>query len=55
MGSGNSLEHRIGVKMSLLFLIIILYVTGIFIYSFNLKKYVDTQKGEISGAYEVLA
>ncbi len=54
MGSGNSLEHRIGVKMSLLFLIIILYVTGIFIYSFNLKKYVDTQKEEISGAYEVL-
>ena len=55
MGSDNSLEHRIGVKISLLFLIIILYVTGIFIYSFNLKKYIDTQKEEISGAYDVLA
>ncbi len=55
MGSDNSLEHRIGVKISLLFLIIILYVTGIFVYSFNLKKYVDTQKEEISGAYNVLA
>lgn len=55
MEPGHSLEHRIRVKIGLLFLIIILYVAGIFIYSYNLKKYVDTQKKEISGSYEVLS
>lgn len=55
MGSANSFEHRIGVKIGLLFLIIILYVVGIFVYSFNLKRYVDTQKEEISDSYEVLS
>ena len=55
MESGNSFEHRIGVKIGLMFLIIILYVVGIFIYSYNLKKYVDTQKEEIADSYEILA
>ncbi|HHV84342.1 MAG TPA: response regulator [Petrimonas sp.] len=55
MESDRSFEHRIRVKIGLLFLIIILYVAGIFIYSYNLKKYVDTQKEEISGSYEVLS
>ncbi len=55
MEPGNSFEQRIGVKIGLLFLIIILYVAGIFIYSYNLKRYVDTQKEEISASYEVLS
>lgn len=55
MESDHSFEHRIRVKIGLLFLIIILYIAGIFIYSYNLKKYVDTQKEEISGSYEVLS
>lgn len=55
MKSVNSFEHRIRIKIGLLFLIIILYVVGIFIYSYNLRKYVDIQKDEISDSYEVLS
>ncbi|MDO5665235.1 MAG: hybrid sensor histidine kinase/response regulator [Bacteroidia bacterium] len=55
MESANSFEHRIGVKIGLLFLIIILYVVGIFVYSFSLKRYVDTQKDDFSDSYEALS
>ncbi|MDO5523737.1 MAG: ATP-binding protein [Bacteroidia bacterium] len=55
MEQSNSFERKIGVKIGLLFLIIILYVVGIFIYSHNLKKNIDTQKEEISASHAVLS
>ncbi|NLO70778.1 MAG: response regulator [Porphyromonadaceae bacterium] len=55
MKADNSFEHRIGIKISLLFLIVILYVIGIFIYSYSLKRNVDIQQKEISDSYIVLS
>jgi two-component system sensor histidine kinase EvgS len=54
-GADYSLERRIGVKIGLLLLIVILYVAGIFIYSLRMKRDLDVQKVEIASANELLA
>lgn len=55
MTSTNSLETRMRVKIGLLFMVVILYVVGVFVYSYNLKKNIDEQKKEIADSYEVLS
>lgn len=53
MKPDNTLELRIRLKIGLLFLIVILYVVGVYFYSHNLKKNIDEQKKEMSESYKV--
>ena len=55
MESGNFPEHRIRTKIGLIFLVIILYVVGIFFYSFDLKKGIDAQQAAVAHAHELLS
>lgn len=55
MKQSNSFERRVGIKISLLFFIVFIYVIGIFIYSYNLKKNIDNQKKEVSTFYALLS
>ena len=55
MESGNFPEHRIRTKIGLIFLVIILYVAGIFFYSFDLKKGIDAQQAAVAHAHELLS
>lgn len=47
-------EHQIRIKTGLILLVIILYFSGVFIYSYTLKKSMDTQKEEIARSYDIL-
>lgn len=47
MKPDNSLELRIRLRIALLFLIVILYVAGVYFYSNNLKTSIDEQKKEM--------
>lgn len=55
MKSGNSLEHNIRIKVGIIFMIIILYFIGIFVYSYNLKRNMDVQEEEIARSYALLS
>jgi|GEM_PF-7048066 hypothetical protein len=55
MESGNSPEHRIRIKIGLIFLVIILYFIGLFVYSYTLKKNIDAQKEAMDDSYRVLS
>lgn len=55
MESRNLPEHRIRIKIGLILLVIILYIAGVFIYSYNLKRNMDKQKKEITNSYKVLS
>ncbi len=55
MEQNNSFERRVAIKIGLLFLIVILYVVGIFIYSNKLKRTIDSQKEEIAASDAVLS
>lgn len=48
-------EYKIRIKIGLILLVILLYFIGLFIYSFTLKKKIDTQRQEMDNAYEVLS
>lgn len=55
MGSKRTPEHRIRIKIGLILLVIILYFTGLFIYSYIFKQHIDRQKQEIASANNVLS
>ena len=55
MKQKNPIEHTIRVKIGLIFLVIILYFCGVFIYSYGLKKNIDTQKEEVVHSYQILS
>lgn len=51
----HSFEQRIRIKVGFLFLVIVLYITGIFVFSHNLKKTMNAQKKELTNAYKISA
>ncbi|MBK5195827.1 MAG: response regulator [Proteiniphilum sp.] len=55
MDSKKTPEHRIRIKIGLIFLVIILYFTGLFIYSYLFKKHIDIQKQEMADSNKVLS
>ncbi len=55
MEPGNFPEHRIRIKIGLIFLVSILYVAGIFVYSYNLKKGIDAQQEKVAYSHNVLS
>lgn len=55
MKKNNTPEHTIRIKIGLIFLIVILYFCGIFIYSYTLKKNIDTQEEEIAQSNQILS
>ncbi len=55
MKKNDTPEHTIRIKISLIFLVVILYFCGIFIYSYTLKKNIDTQEKEIARSYQTLS
>jgi len=54
MGSKKTPEQRIRIKIGLILLVIILYFTGLFIYSYIFKQHIDKQKQEMVNANNVL-
>lgn len=55
MASTKSPEHRIRVKIGLIFLVVILYFLGLIAYSSSLKTKIDAQKESIDNSYRVLS
>jgi len=55
MKKNDTPEHTIRIKIGLIFLVVILYFCGIFIYSYTLKKNIDTQEKEIARSYQTLS
>lgn len=55
MNKIKSPEQRITIKIGLIFLVVILFFTGLFIYSTSLKKSIDKQKEEMNNSYRILA
>lgn len=51
----KSPEHRITIKIGLIFLVVILFFSGLVIYSTSLKRRIDKQKEEIDNSYRILA
>ncbi len=54
MGQKKSPEQKVRIKIGLIFLVLILYFSGLFVYSSFLKRNMDLQKEEMDKAYEVL-
>ncbi|MFA7493839.1 MAG: hybrid sensor histidine kinase/response regulator [Proteiniphilum sp.] len=55
MEKRRSPEQRVRIKIGLIFLVVILYFTGLFVYSYSLKKNIDLQKAEMDNSYTVLS
>lgn len=55
MNKIKSPEQRITIKIGLIFLVVILFFTGLFTYSTNLKKNIDKQREEMENSYRILA
>lgn len=55
MKSEHSLERNIRIKVGIIFLVILVYFGGVFLYSYSLKKSMDTRKEAISRSYEILS
>lgn len=55
MEKRKSPEQRVRIKIGLIFLVVILYFTGLFVYSYSLKKNIDLQKAEMDNSYTVLS
>lgn len=55
MKKNDTPEHTIRIKIGLIFLVVILYFCSIFIYSYTLKKNIDTQEKEIARSYQTLS
>ena len=51
----KSPEHRITIKIGLIFLVVILFFSGLVIYSTSLKRRIDKQKEEIDNSYRILS
>ena len=47
-------EQRITIKIGLIFLVVILFLVGLLIYSTSLKKSIDDQKREMDNSYAIL-
>ena len=54
MGSKKSPEQRITIKIGLILLVVLLFFSGLFVYSTILKKNIDAQKEEMDNSYRVL-
>lgn len=54
MKSVKSPEHRITIKVGLIFLVVILFFVGLFTYSSFLRKNIDAQNLELDESYRVL-
>jgi len=54
MGSKRTPEQRIKIKIGLILIVIILYFTGLFIYTYIFKQHIDKQKQEMINANNVL-
>ena len=54
MGSKRTPEQRIRIKIGLILIVIILYFTGLFIYTYIFKQHIDKQKQEMINANNVL-
>ncbi len=54
MAKKKSPEQSVRIKIGLILLVVILYFTGLFIYSYSLKKNMDLQKAEMNNSYEIL-
>mgnify|MGYP000968878954 CR=1 FL=1 len=54
MKTKKSPEQRITIKIGLIFLVVILFFSGLFVYSTILKKNIDAQKEEMENSYRVL-
>ncbi|WP_352422360.1 ATP-binding protein [Proteiniphilum sp.] len=50
----KSPEQSVRIKIGLILLVVIIYFTGLFIYSYSLKKNMDRQKAEMNNSYEIL-
>ncbi|MDR0421943.1 MAG: response regulator [Proteiniphilum sp.] len=55
MESRKSPEQRVRIKIGLIFLVIILYFSGLFLYSHSLKRNMDAGKARMSNSYKVLS
>ncbi|WP_158602615.1 hybrid sensor histidine kinase/response regulator [Proteiniphilum sp. X52] len=55
MEQKKSPEQRVRIKIGLIFLVVILYFSGLFVYSYSLKKNMDLQKSEMDNSYKVLS
>jgi signal transduction histidine kinase/DNA-binding NarL/FixJ family response regulator len=55
MRKNNTPEYTIRIKMGLIFLVVILYFCGVFIYSYTLKKGIDAREKEIARSYQILS
>lgn len=55
MKKNSTPEHTIRIKIGLIFLVVILYFCGVFIYSYTLKKNIDSQEKEIARSYQTLS
>lgn len=51
----SAIERTISIKIGLIFLVVILYFCGVFIYSFNLKRDIDARKQDVERSYQILA
>ena len=51
----KSPEQRITIKIGLIFLVVILFFAGLFIYSTSLKKSIDKKREEMDNSYRILA
>lgn len=54
MSSNKTPEHRITVKIALIFLVVILFFVGLFVYSSILKKDIDEQQRDMDEAYRIV-
>lgn len=55
MEKRRSPEQRVRIKIGLIFLVVILYFTGLFLYSYSLKKNMNLQKAEMEHSYSLLS
>lgn len=54
MKSEKTPEQRITFKIGLIFLVVLLFFSGLFVYSRMLKKNIDAQKVEMDNSYRIL-
>ena len=54
MKQKKSPEQNVRIKIGLILLVVIIYFTGLFVYSYSLKKNMDIQKAEMNNSYNIL-
>ncbi len=55
MAKKKSPEQKVRVKIGLIFLVVLLYFAGLFLYSYSLKENMDIQKAEMDNSYRILS